>query len=122
MTVGCAMPHTGLARAFSGIVRAPMGASVTDPYGALAEAPARFDVELCATGTHPWSPWQEQSIIDTPHYRLVEESLRYVAWRNNTFGIHVHVGVRGHERAIDAANRLRSILPDLLALSASSPW
>jgi carboxylate-amine ligase len=82
----------------------------------------RLGVELCSTGTHPWSPWQEQSIIDTPHYRLVEESLRYVAWRNNTFGIHVHVGVQGHERAIDAANRLRSILPDLLALSASSPW
>jgi carboxylate-amine ligase len=82
----------------------------------------RLGVELCSTGTHPWSPWQEQSIIDTPHYRLVEESLRYVAWRNNTFGIHVHVGVQGHERAIDAMNRLRSILPDLLALSASSPW
>ena len=25
-------------------------------------------------GTHPWSPWQDQRIIDTPHYRLVEES------------------------------------------------
>ena len=52
----------------------------------------------------------------------MEQSLRYVAWRNNTFGIHVHVGVQGHERAIELMNRLRSILPDLLALSASSPW
>src|SRR5215210_7135492 len=26
-------------------------------------------VALAATGTHPWSPWQEQRIIDTPHYR-----------------------------------------------------
>jgi glutamate---cysteine ligase / carboxylate-amine ligase len=82
----------------------------------------RLGVELCSTGTHPWSRWQDQSIIDTPHYQLVEESLRYVAWRNNTFGIHVHVGVQGHERAIDLMNRLRSILPDLLALSSSSPW
>ena len=82
----------------------------------------RLGVALCSTGTHPWSRWQDQSIIDTPHYRLVEESLRYVAWRNNTFGIHVHVGVRGHERAIELMNRLRSILPDLLALSTSSPW
>jgi carboxylate-amine ligase len=190
----------------SAIVGDPMGSSVPDPYGSLAEAPARFDastdltlaieeefqildretlalrngfrelqamaagtpleehlageliecevevktgrcetfaeaarltverrrqlyeiadrlgVELCSTGTHPWSLWKDQSIIDTPHYQLVEESLRYVAWRNNTFGIHVHVGVQGADRAIEAMNRLRSILPDLLALSASSPW
>jgi carboxylate-amine ligase len=88
----------------------------------LYELADRLGIELCAAGTHPWSPWQDQSVIDTPHYRLVEETLRYVAWRNNTFGIHVHVGVNGADRAIDAANRLRSILPDLLALSASSPW
>jgi carboxylate-amine ligase len=81
----------------------------------------QLGVELCTTGTHAFSPWTEQAIIDTPHYRLVEESLRYVAWRNNTFGVHVHVGVQGHERAIELMNRLRSILPDLLALSASSP-
>src|SRR5215212_9721989 len=41
--------------------------------------------ELCASGTHPWSPWWEQATIDTPHYRLVESTLKYVAWRNNTF-------------------------------------
>src|SRR5215472_14240905 len=43
-------------------------------------------VLLGATGTHPWSPWQEQRIIDTPHYRLNDEVLRYVVWRNNSFG------------------------------------
>ena len=82
----------------------------------------RVGVDLAASGVHPWSPWWEQEIIDTPHYRLVEGTLRYVAWRNNTFGIHVHVGVRGVERAIQLNNALRPILPDLLALSASSPW
>jgi glutamate---cysteine ligase / carboxylate-amine ligase len=61
---------------------------------------ARHDALLGATGTHPWSPWQEQEIIDTEHYRRVQESLQYVAWRNNTFSLHVHVGVNGAERAI----------------------
>jgi len=28
---------------------------------------------LAATGTHPWSTWQEQQIIDTDHYRRVAE-------------------------------------------------
>ena len=41
-------------------------------------------VALGATGAHPWSPWQDQQIIDTPHYRRNDELLRYVVWRNNT--------------------------------------
>ena len=79
-------------------------------------------IALGATGTHPWAPWQEQRIIDTPHYRRNDEMLRYVVWRNNTFGLHVHVGIRGADRAIAVVNGLRSLLPELLALSASSPF
>ena len=79
-------------------------------------------IALGATGTHPWSPWQEQRIIDTPHYRRNDEILGYVVWRNNTFGIHVHTAVRGADRAIRTCNALRNYLPELLALSASSPF
>jgi len=79
-------------------------------------------VALGATGTHPWSPWQEQRIIDTPHYRLNDEILRYVVWRNNSFGIHVHVGINGADRAIRVCSTLRNYLPELLALSGSSPF
>jgi glutamate---cysteine ligase / carboxylate-amine ligase len=79
-------------------------------------------VALGATGTHPWSPWQEQRIIDTPHYRLNDEVLRYVVWRNNSFGQHVHVGIHGADRAIRVCAGLRAYLPELLALSASSPF
>jgi carboxylate-amine ligase len=77
---------------------------------------------LGATGTHPWADWKEQRIIDTPHYRRNDELLRYVVWRNNSFGLHVHVGIRGADRVIAVANGLRTFLPELLALSASSPF
>jgi glutamate---cysteine ligase / carboxylate-amine ligase len=90
--------------------------------GQLLELAGRFGVSLCATGTHPWSPWQEQRIIDTPHYRRNDEILRYVVWRNNSFGLHVHVGIRGADRAIAVTNGLRSYLPHLLAVSGSSPF
>jgi carboxylate-amine ligase len=79
-------------------------------------------IVLGATGTHPWSPWQEQRIIDTPHYRRNDEILRYVVWRNNSFGLHVHVGIRGADRAIRVHDALRTYLPHLLALSGSSPF
>ena len=77
---------------------------------------------LGATATHPWADYRDQQIIQTEHYRRVEQGLQYVAWRNNTFSLHVHVGVRDADRAVRACDRLRPILPLLLALSASSPF
>jgi glutamate---cysteine ligase / carboxylate-amine ligase len=77
---------------------------------------------LAATGTHPWSPWWDQEIIDTEHYHRVADGLQYVAWRNNTFSLHVHVGIRGADRAVRVCDRLRPVLPELLALSANSPF
>jgi len=82
----------------------------------------QLGVVLGATGTHPWSPWHEQRIIDTPHYRRNDELLRWVVWRNNSFGLHVHVAVNGPDRAVRVCDHLRHLLPELLALSASSPF
>jgi glutamate---cysteine ligase / carboxylate-amine ligase len=97
--------------------------------GAMAERRAQLQalvepmgIALRATGTHPWADWKAQRIIDTPHYRRNDQLLRYVVWRNNTFGLHVHVGIRGADRAIAVTNGLRNLLPEILALSASSPF
>jgi len=79
-------------------------------------------IALGATGTHPWSDYREQHNIDTEHYRRVVDGLQYVARRNNTFSLHVHVGVRGADRAIRVCDRLRPVLPLLLAISANSPY
>jgi len=83
---------------------------------------ADLDIALGATGTHPWSDYRQQRIIDTEHYRRVEDGLKYVAWRNNTFSLHVHVGLRGADRAVLVCDRLRPVLPLLLAISANSPF
>jgi carboxylate-amine ligase len=88
----------------------------------LFEVASDLGITLGATGVHPWSRWQDQRIIDTPHYRLVEEALKYVAWRNNTFSCHVHVGVHGANRAVAVCDALRPVLPVLLAASANSPF
>jgi glutamate---cysteine ligase / carboxylate-amine ligase len=110
-------------------IRSGRGVHLADALARQREARTRLfrlaadrDLLLAATGTHPWSPWQEQEIIDTEHYHRVEDGLKYVAWRNNTFSAHVHVGVRGADRAIAVCDRLRSALPELLALSANSPF
>ena len=103
--------------------------SFADVPAAMAERRAQLDalvdslgIGLAATGTHPWADWKDQRIIDTPHYRRNDELLRYVVWRNNTFGLHVHIGIRGADRVIAVNNGLRNFLPEILALSASSPF
>lgn len=82
----------------------------------------RLGVGLAAMGTHPWASYLDQRIIDTVHYRRLREELRWVAQRNNTWSMHVHVGVRDADRAIAVCDHLRELLPPLLALSANSPF
>lgn len=110
-------------------IRSGRGENTADALARQRDARARLfrlaaghGLLLSATGTHPWSPWQEQHVIETEHYRRVQDELRYVAWRNNTFSLHVHVGIRGADRAIAVCDRLRAILPELLAISANSPF
>jgi len=110
-------------------IRSGAGSDVEDARTRQAEARRRLftvarehGVALGATGTHPLSDYREQHIIDTDHYHRVEDGLKYVAWRNNTFSVHVHVGVQGADRAVLVCDRLRPVLPLLLAVSANSPY
>jgi glutamate---cysteine ligase / carboxylate-amine ligase len=110
-------------------IRSAKGATFSDAVGSQRDARVRLfrlarehGVLLSSTGCHPWSPWWEQRIIDTEHYKRLEHDLGYVARRNNTFSLHVHVGVHGADRAIAVCDRLRQVLPELLAVSANSPF
>jgi carboxylate-amine ligase len=77
---------------------------------------------LAATGTHPWADYRDQRIIDTPHYSRLREELGWVAQRNNTWSLHLHMGIRGADRAIAVCDWMRELLPLLLAVSANSPF
>jgi carboxylate-amine ligase len=101
---------------------AEAAATMVERRSQLQAITRELGLSLGGSGTHPWSRWQDQRIIDTPHYRRNDELLRYVVWRNNTFGLHVHVGIRGGDRAVAVHNGMRRFLPELLALSASSPF
>lgn len=88
----------------------------------LFELVAGMGLALGATGTHPWASYLDQRIIDTPHYNRLRHELGWVAQRNNTWSLHVHMGVRGADRAIAVCDWLRELLPLLLAVSANSPF
>src|SRR3954454_10108783 len=110
-------------------IRSPKGNTFAEALAHQRELRARLfrlaaerGVALAAPGTHPWGTWQEQRIIDTDHYQRLLNDLGYVARRNNTWSVHVHVGVRGADRAMAVCDRLRGVLPELLAISANSPF
>jgi carboxylate-amine ligase len=88
----------------------------------LFQKAADMGLALAATGTHPWADYLDQRIIDTQHYNRLRDQLRWVAQRNNTWSLHVHVGVQGADRAIAVCDHLRGVLPQLLAMSANSPF
>jgi carboxylate-amine ligase len=75
-----------------------------------------------AAGTHPTAVWSETEITPAERYALIHRTMRELAAREPTYALHVHVGVRNPERAIDLYNRLRAHLPTLLALSGNSPY
>jgi len=107
---------TGRNETFAGAAR-----EVAEGRLALVDLAEQQGIAIGIGGVHPFSPWQEQEIIKTPHYARVEGELGYIAWINNTWSVHVHIGVRGADRAVAVSTALRSVLPELLALSANSP-
>jgi glutamate---cysteine ligase / carboxylate-amine ligase len=88
----------------------------------LRDAAQERGALIVAAGTHPFSRWEHQEITDSPRYQGVVEELRWVAERVAIFGLHVHVAMPSPEAATAAANALRTHVPELLALSANSPF
>jgi glutamate---cysteine ligase / carboxylate-amine ligase len=109
--------RSGRSETFAGAVAAQQ-----DRRNRLFGLVGEMGLGLAATGTHPWAHYLDQRIIDTPHYNRLKEELGWVAQRNNTWSLHVHMGIRGADRAIAVCDWLRELLPILLAASANSPF
>lgn len=107
---------------------------VTAPHATVAEASAeltqaRADLaaaaaprfRLAGAGTHPFAAGTGR-LNAGPRYEAIEAEYAAVARRQLVFGLHVHVAVRGADRALAVYNALRSYLPPLAALAANAPF
>ena len=106
-------PHATVAEALAQLERLRAG---------LAEVLGPLQLSAAAAGIHPFASWQDTEISQGERYRFLYGSMRELARREPTFALHVHVAVGDAERAMLAANRIRTHLPLLLALSANSPF
>lgn len=83
---------------------------------------SRRDTALACMGTHPVSDWRDATMAPIQRYAELVEQMQWLARRIQTFGVHVHVGVRHVDKAIPMVNALAAYLPHFLALTASSPY
>jgi glutamate---cysteine ligase / carboxylate-amine ligase len=90
--------------------------------GYIVGLAAEKGLRVGSAGTHPFSLFERQRITARDRYRQLVDQMQYVARRELIFGMHVHVAVDDPEKAIQVVNGLLVHLPELLALSASSPF
>jgi carboxylate-amine ligase len=88
----------------------------------IRDAAAEKGALIASAGTHPFSRYEHQEITDRPRYAELLDAMQWVAEREVIFGLHVHVGMASARQAIAVASALRTWLPELLALSANSPF
>jgi carboxylate-amine ligase len=79
-------------------------------------------MRVASAGTHPFSDWADQKIFPDPRYDGIVEELQLLARSNLIFGLHVHVGIKDRQLALQIMNEARYFLPHLLALSTNSPF
>jgi carboxylate-amine ligase len=90
--------------------------------GYVCEVARAQGLRVGSAGTHPFSLFERQRITARDRYRNLVDQLQYVARRELIFGLHIHVAVDDPEKAVQVVNGLLVHLPQLLALSASSPF
>jgi carboxylate-amine ligase len=89
----------------------------------LSDAARVHGVAIIASGTHPFSTWEDQRVnIAFERYARMEDRYQVVARQQIICGCHVHVGIEDPDLAIEVMNRSKPWLPVLLALSSNSPY
>src|SRR5688572_22796125 len=88
----------------------------------VAELASQQGLKIAASGTHPFSLWQDQLITDNPRYHEIVNEMQDAARSNLIFGLHVHIGIENREQGIKLMNSARYFLPHIFALSTNSPF
>ncbi len=88
----------------------------------VADIAADYGLAIIAASTHPSALWFNQQQTRQARYDLLAEDLQAVGRRLLTCGMHVHVGIVDQDQRIELMNQCVYFLPQLLALSTSSPF
>lgn len=101
---------------------AELAARLREARGGLNQWCRAQGLRFISAASHPRSHWKHAEITEAERYQSLLGELQDLGRSNLIYGLHVHVAVEGTERALQIMNAARVFLPQLLALSASSPF
>jgi carboxylate-amine ligase len=87
----------------------------------LGERAERLGCAIMSSGMHP-TDTEQLPLTAGERYEMLAERYPWVVHNTPIYGLHVHVGVEGAERAIALHNQMRLWLGHLLAMSVNSPF
>jgi len=79
-------------------------------------------IKISGGGTHPFQKWALRKIFPSKRFRRLSWQFRYLSKRSTVFGEHIHIGCRNEDEALYLTHALARYVPQLIALSASSPF
>lgn len=98
------------------------GESLRSSVRLVNETAEAMEVDAIMAGTHPFAHFTERLLTPSSRYYQLMDRNQWIARRLQIFGMHVHLGMRSGEHAIQMTNALCHYLPMILSLSASSPY
>ena len=102
-----------------------VAAAVDDVADAIAAVRAETEprhLELLCAGSHPFAQWYDQQVTDKTRYESLIDRTQWWGRNMMIWGIHIHVGVEDVNKVLPIIGALTTYLPNLQALSASSPF
>lgn len=88
----------------------------------LLDLSHQLKISICGGGTHPFQTWSARKIFPSSRFRTISKQYGYLAKRFTVFSMHVHVGCANGDNSIYLTHVLSRYIPQLIALSASSPF
>lgn len=88
----------------------------------LLEQGRELNIFFCGGGTHPFQKWSMQKIFPTTRFKKISRRDRYLSKRSTVFGLHIHIGCTSGEDALYLTHALARYIPQLITMSASSPF
>ncbi|WP_454780709.1 YbdK family carboxylate-amine ligase [Legionella sp. WA2022007384] len=88
----------------------------------LLEQASDLGIAICGGGSHPFQTWAMQKIFPTLRYKKISTKYRFLSKMATEFGQHIHIGCGNSADALYLTHALSRYVPQLIALSASSPF
>jgi carboxylate-amine ligase len=88
----------------------------------LTDEARRLNVGIAGGGAHPFQKWSDRRIFPADRFHGLYEQYGYLAKQFTVFGQHIHIGCADGDEALYLAHALGRYVPQLVALSAASPF